>query len=60
MSYQRAKAQATQDFESHYLNSLLTLAKGNVSAAARLASKERRSFDRLLQKNGIDKMRFRG
>ena len=60
MSYQCAKALATKDFEQCYLNSLLTQAKGNVSAAARLAGKERRSFDRLLQKNGIDKIRFRG
>lgn len=60
MPYQCAKTQAVKDFEQHYLTSLLKQANGNISAAARLAGKERRSFDRLLQKNGIDKIRFRG
>lgn len=59
MPYRRAKALAVKDFEQYYLNALLTQAEGNVSAAARLAGKERRSFDRLLQKNGIDKISFR-
>lgn len=58
-SFQRAKNLAIKDFEQQYLNSLLAQARGNVSAAARMAGKERRSFGRLLQKNGIDKIRFR-
>jgi transcriptional regulator with PAS, ATPase and Fis domain len=58
MPYQRAKSMVLKDFEQLYLISLLTQAKGNVSAAARLAGKERRSFGRLLQKSGIDKIPF--
>lgn len=58
MSYQRAKNLAIKNFEQYYLISLLTQARGNVSAAARLAGKERRSFGRLLKKNGIDKFNF--
>lgn len=59
LPYQRAKAQAVLDFDQSYLSGLLTQARGNVAAAARLAGKERRTFDRLLQKNGIDKNLFR-
>lgn len=59
MSYQSGKAMAIKVFEQHYLNALLTRAKGNVSAAARLAGKERRSFDRLLKKSGVSKATFR-
>jgi transcriptional regulator with PAS, ATPase and Fis domain len=58
MPYQRAKSIVLKDFEEQYLVRLLTQAKGNVSAAARLAGKERRNFGRLLQKNGIDKIPF--
>lgn len=58
MSYQSAKNQAIKDFEQQYLIGLLTQAKGNVSAAARLAGKERRCFGKLLKKNGIDKIQF--
>lgn len=59
MPYRRAKSIALKDFEQWYLVNLLTQTRGNVTAAARLAGKERRSFGRLLQKNGIDKIPFR-
>jgi DNA-binding NtrC family response regulator len=59
LPYQRAKSQAVRDFEQQYLISLLAQTKGNVSAAARLAGKERRNFGRLVHKNGIDKITFR-
>jgi hypothetical protein len=35
------------------------MARGNVSAAARLAGKDRRAFGRVLKKYGIDKARYR-
>lgn len=59
LPYQRAKAQAVLDFDQSYLSGLLAQARGNVAAAARLAGKERRTFDRLLQKSGIDKNLYR-
>lgn len=59
MPYKRAKALAVFEFDRIYLSGLLTQVGGNVAAAARFAGKERRTFDRLLQKNGIDKNRFR-
>ena len=58
MPYRRAKSTVLNEFEQQYLISLLTQTKGNVTAAARLAGKERRSFGRLLEKNDIDKMLF--
>lgn len=60
MPYQPTKTLALKDFDQQYFNNLLTRAEGNISAAARLAGKERRSLGRLLQKNGIDIIRFRG
>lgn len=59
MPYQSAKTLAIEYFDQHYFNNLLTRAEGNISAAARMAGKERRSFERLLQKNGIDISQFR-
>ena len=53
--FQSAKAQAIGDFERSYLLQLLIETQGNVSAAARLACKERRSLGKLLKKHGIDK-----
>ena len=58
MPYQSAKQLALRDFEQRYLNNSLTQTKGNISAAARLAGKERRSFARLIKKHGIEKTRF--
>lgn len=51
--FRHAKEQAIRDFERQYLVNLLDHAGGNVSAAARLAHKERRSLVRLLKKHGI-------
>lgn len=53
--FQSAKAQAIADFERDYLSRLLLETNGNVSAAARLACKERRSLGKLLKKHGISK-----
>lgn len=57
--YRVAKARALAHFESTYLAQTLAAAHGNVSAAARIAGKERRSFGKLLRKHGIDRFRFR-
>ncbi|HEY6362758.1 MAG TPA: sigma-54 dependent transcriptional regulator [Vicinamibacterales bacterium] len=57
--YRAAKARALAEFESAYLSQALAAAHGNVTVAARMAGKERRSFGKLLRKHGIDRFRFR-
>jgi DNA-binding NtrC family response regulator len=59
-SFRSAKAAAVADFERAYLTELLSRASGNVSAAARLAGKERRALGKLLRKHGIVAAAFRG
>ena len=49
-----AKTQLINEFERQYLSSALDRANGNISKAARLAGKERRTFTRLLEKHAID------
>lgn len=58
MPYRQAKELALNEFESRYLKDVLAQVNGNISAAARLAGKERRCFGRLMKKNGIDKSDF--
>jgi len=53
-----AKARALAAFESSYVSGVLARAHGNVTAAARMAGKERRAFGKLLKKYGIDKTRY--
>jgi DNA-binding NtrC family response regulator len=53
-----AKAQALAEFESAYLSRVLADAHGNVTAAARVAGKERRAFGKLKKKYGIDRTRY--
>jgi DNA-binding NtrC family response regulator len=57
--FQHAKAQAIELFERTYLIRLMAEAHGNVSAAARMACKERRALGKLLKKHGIDKETYR-
>ena len=49
--FKSAKATAVTQFERAYLLEILTRAGGNVSAAARLAGKERSAFCRLIRKH---------
>ncbi len=51
--FRAAKARALADFESAYVTRVLAEADGNVTVAARIAGKERRSFGKLLKKLGI-------
>jgi DNA-binding NtrC family response regulator len=53
-----AKARALAEFESAYLARVLADARGNVTAAARVAGKERRAFGKLIKKYGIDRTRY--
>jgi DNA-binding NtrC family response regulator len=57
-TFATAKARAVADFERGYLCELLATTQGNISAAGRLAGKERRTLARLLKKHGIDRRRF--
>jgi DNA-binding NtrC family response regulator len=57
--FQHAKAQAIELFERTYLIRVMAEAHGNVSEAARIASKERRALGKLLKKHGIDKDTYR-
>lgn len=45
-----AKSCVIEEFEQRYLASVLVKANGNISEAARIAGKERRSFTRLMDK----------
>jgi DNA-binding NtrC family response regulator len=58
LSFQDAKAIAITEFEANYLRQVMVIARGNVSAAARIAGKERRAMGKLLQKYAIDKTQF--
>lgn len=54
-----SKKQAIQEFERSYLSDLLQRCEGNVTRAAQAAGKERRSFQRLLQKHQLAPTSFR-
>lgn len=56
--FNEARAQALECFERHYLERLLQATAGNVTHAARLAGKERRSLGKLLKKHGLDRGSF--
>lgn len=55
VSFRHAKACAIEVFEQDYLTRLLQQANGNVTDAARLAGKERRSLGKLLKKHQIER-----
>ncbi len=58
LSFTRAKAHAIAAFERSFLSRLLARSEGNVTLAAQLCGKERRSFGRLLKKHGIDRSAY--
>ena len=57
-SFQDMKAKVIEEFERAYLSELLSTHQGNISKAARVAKKERRAFQRLLMKHGLDRRVF--
>jgi transcriptional regulator with GAF, ATPase, and Fis domain len=57
-SFQAMKTKVIEEFERAYLSELLSTCHGNISKAARAANKERRAFQRLLQKHGLDRRVF--
>lgn len=54
-----AKTRVIGEFERTYLVNLLSRSHGNISHAAKAAGKERRTFQRLLQKHGLTGAAFR-
>jgi transcriptional regulator with PAS, ATPase and Fis domain len=56
---QDAKSHAIGQFEQTFLANLLATHHGNISRAAKAAGKERRSFQRLLQKHGLSGATYR-
>jgi DNA-binding NtrC family response regulator len=54
----QAKARLMEGFERGYLADLLQRHGGNVSRAAQAAEKDRRTFQRLLRKYGLDRHSF--
>jgi DNA-binding NtrC family response regulator len=54
-----SKGRAMEEFERGYLSSLLAEHHGNVSHAARAASLDRRTFQRLLKKHAIERVSFK-
>jgi len=57
-SLRAVKNSASMDAERAYLVKTLVTFRGNVTHAAKAAGKERRSFQRLLRKYGIDRESF--
>ena len=59
LSFQEMKANVISQFETTYIQSLLTVYKGNISKAAQAAQKERRTFWELVRKYNIDVEKFK-
>lgn len=59
LSFQEMKARVVNQFETDYIQNLLTAYKGNISKAAQAAQKERRTFWELVRKHKIDVEKFR-
>lgn len=56
--FKEEKARAVEQFERQYLQKVMQQCNGNVSEAARLAGKERRSFTRLIEKYDVSREQF--
>lgn len=59
MSLKAAKTAAVQQCERTYISTVMQRCDGNVTQAARMAGKERRSFQRLLRKHSIPVVSFK-
>lgn len=57
--FRDAKAQIIEQFERGYLTNLLSVYRGNITWAAKQAGKDRRAFQRLLRKYGLERHVFR-
>jgi transcriptional regulator with PAS, ATPase and Fis domain len=59
-SWNEEKEEVVRQFEKQYLERALKKTHGNISKAANLAKKERRSFCRLMQKYGLERQNYIG
>lgn len=59
LTLQQAKTRMIADFEKQYIENLLHAHNGNISEAATVAGKNRRSFWELIRKHNIDAHHFR-
>jgi DNA-binding NtrC family response regulator len=57
-SLREAKTRAIDECEFAYLTRVLATHQGNISRAAKAAGKERRAFQRLLRKHGLERRPF--
>lgn len=57
-SFNDEKQGLIKDFEREYLDQILYKTQGNISKAASLANKERRSFCRLMKKHGLERKHY--
>ncbi len=57
--YSEAKKIYTEKFMRRYLKTILSITKGNITQASKLAGIERQSLQKLLKKYGIDAEEFR-
>lgn len=57
--YNKAKEKYQKSFMTTYLKVLLSITKGNISKAARMANIERQSLQKLLKKYGVNPEEFR-
>ncbi len=55
LEFSAAKTRVIEEFEKTYLEHLMSESQGNVTAAAKLAGKERRAFGKLLKKYDLQK-----
>lgn len=58
LTFKAEKEAVIHKFEKEYLHRVLTLTDGNISAAARIAGKERRAFGKLVKKHELEKEEF--
>lgn len=58
--FRKGKSLAIGNFERSFIARLLTAHGGNISQAAKAAGKDRRSFQRLINKYGLDRQSFKG
>lgn len=58
-SLQEAKAKEIARFEKSYIQGVLSICRGNITKAAKVAQKNRRAFWQLIQKYQIDVNRFK-
>lgn len=57
--FRKGKSLAIGNFERGFIARLLTAHGGNISRAAKAAGKDRRSFQRLINKYGLDREAFK-